>query len=213
MGKLAATDTRYVISIGDDPTVAGGLRFTFVPAEESHAQSPTEYVLLISSHRETAELKWIRAPEQAATRADLESIARARVALRRLWIEKLDKLVEKVTTWATELEWSAKRIQKRMEDSELGDYLAPALLVQKGSVRLFLEPVARAAPGAEGVVDLYLMPSYDDIASLYYYNGRWNVHYVFPGAASVAAIDEAAAMPLTKPTIERVFREMSSDAQ
>ena len=35
---------------------------------------------------------------------------------------------------------------------------------------ILLEPVA---PGTEGVVDLYLMPGYDDIASLYHYSNRW----------------------------------------
>ncbi len=47
----------------------------------------------------------------------------------------------------------------------------PALLMQEGpSAGLILEPIARSAPGADGVVDLYLLPAYDDIASLYFYN-------------------------------------------
>ena len=33
-------------------------------------------------------------------------------------------------------------------------YQAPALLLQKETARVLLEPVGRAAPGAEGVVDL-----------------------------------------------------------
>ena len=36
------------------------------------------------------------------------------------------------------------------------------------------------APGTEGVIDLYLMPAYDDIASIYYSGDRWNLHYLFP---------------------------------
>ena len=42
-----------------------------------------------------------------------------------------------------------------------------------------MEPVARSSPGIEGLVDLYLLPAYDDIASLYHYSGKWHVHYYF----------------------------------
>jgi len=79
--------------------------------------------------------------------------------------------------WADELDWATKVVDTKIEDAEIGNYTAPGLHLQQETVRLFLEPVARAAPGTEGVVDLYLMPSYDDIASLYYYDNRWNVHY------------------------------------
>ena len=99
-----------------------------------------------------------------------------------------------------------------MEDAEIGNYKAPCLLLQKKTIRLLLEPVARDAPGTEGVVDLYLMPSYDDIASLYYYNNRWNVHYMFEGATTVGNIRDVEAMPLTKANLRKVFDEMKAHA-
>ncbi|MEX2288662.1 MAG: hypothetical protein WD648_16325 [Planctomycetaceae bacterium] len=70
-----------------------------------------------------------------------------------------------------------------------------------------------AAPGTQSVVDLYLMPSYDDIASVYYYNNRWNVHYIFQEAPIVAKIREAAAEPLTKVTLPKVSNEMKAHAR
>ncbi len=48
--------------------------------------------------------------------------------------------------------------------------------VQRGTTRILLDPVARFVPRADGVVDLYLMPAYDDIASLYLVKGQWRVH-------------------------------------
>jgi hypothetical protein len=120
--------------------------------------------------------------------------------------------VERVKGWAEDLDWATRVVDKKMEDAEIGNYKAPALLLQYDTVRLFLEPIARTAPGTEGVVDLYLMPSYDDIASLYYYNNGWNVHYMFEGAPTVENIREAKAKPLTKATLREVFDEMKAHA-
>ena len=62
------------------------------------------------------------------------------------------------------------------------------------------------------MVDLYLLPAYDDIATLYYYNRHWNLHYVFPNSKPVASVREADAMPLTKEALERVLAEMRQGA-
>ena len=57
-----------------------------------------------------------------------------------------------VRGWAEELDWSTSQIGKRMKDSRLGSYEAPALIMQKETIRVLLEPVARFAPGTDGVV-------------------------------------------------------------
>src|SRR5262249_58458038 len=114
--------------------------------------------------------------------------------------------------WARELGWATRVIDKATEDSEIGKYKAPGLLMQEGTDRILLEPIGRSAPGTEGVVDLYLMPAYDDIASLYFYEGRWNLHYLFPGTTGVATVREAEPMPLTKESLEKVLAEMRRDA-
>ena len=132
--------------------------------------------------------------------------------MRSQWLDRLRKLVATVKAWADQLDWATKVVDKKMEDAEIGNYKAPGLLLQKETVRLFLEPVARAAPGTEGVVDLYLMPSYDDIASLYYYNNRWNVHYGSRRSPPYGNILEAEAKPLTKATLRKVFDEMKAHA-
>ena len=132
--------------------------------------------------------------------------------LRDEWLQRLSDLVQAIQGWATELGWSTRRIELNLSDSQLGKYKAPALRIQEEAVRILLEPIARSAPGAEGVVDLYLMPGYDDIASLYYYADSWSVHYMFPGTPTKATISDAEARPLTKETLQKVLEEMKHHA-
>ena len=51
--------------------------------------------------------------------------------------------------------------------------------MEKDTVEVALNPVSPLVPGAEGAVDLYLVPAYDDIASLYFESGQWVIHYAF----------------------------------
>ena len=128
------------------------------------------------------------------------------------WTARLESLVASVGAWAAELGWSTRQTEKKMEDSDLGQYRVPALLIQRETVRILLEPIARSAPGAEGVVDLYLLPAYDDIASLYFYAQGWMLHYPFPGSPVVSAIEEIEPRPLTRDALEAVLTEMSNNA-
>jgi hypothetical protein len=128
------------------------------------------------------------------------------------WSGQLDDLIRQVETWARELDWATRRIEKSMEDSKIGKYKAPALLIQKETVRVLLDPIARATPGSEGVVDLYLMPAYDDLASLYYYDGGWQLHYMAPGSPLVATIRDAEHRPLSKDSLRGVLDAMTEDA-
>lgn len=99
-----------------------------------------------------------------------------------------------------------------MEDSVIGKYTAPGLLLQKEFSKVLLEPIARSAPGAEGVVDLYLMPGLDDIASLYHYDGGWQLHSMSPKSPTGATHDTAESKPLTKEGFREVLEEMRSNA-
>lgn len=131
---------------------------------------------------------------------------------RSAWIERINVLVDQMENWAKELNWSTRRVEKRLEDSFIGDHHVPALLMQEDTCRVLLEPVGRSTVGAEGVVDLYLLPAYDDIATLYYYNDHWNLHYMFPGTTPAASVREAAATPLTKDALAKVLAEMRQSA-
>jgi hypothetical protein len=145
----------------------------------------------------------VRAPDDPIADAD---------NLRDEWLNRLNILVDSVKAWAEDLGWSTRRIEVRLEDSEIGTYRAPALILQEEAIKAFLEPIARSAPGAEGVVDLYIMPAYDDIASLYFYGGRWLLHHIAPGTPGAATIREAESTPLSRDTFREVLEEMKRNA-
>jgi len=131
--------------------------------------------------------------------------------VQREWLGRLTALVDAVEQWAQELGWSTRRIEKRMEDSEVGSYQAPALLMQEETTRALLEPIGRSAPGADGVVDLYLMPAYDDIASIYFANGAWHLLHTSVDSAH-APTSQVEAKPLSKETLHDVLRAMRKHA-
>lgn len=132
--------------------------------------------------------------------------------LRAEWLKRLSELVDTVEAWAADLGWATRRIEINREDSRLGKYKAPALLMQFEVVRVILEPIARFAPGTEGIVDLYLMPAYDDIASLYHRNGSWRLHYASPLRESLGIHDDEAGRQVSKEVVREVLEAMKEHA-
>ncbi|OJW10586.1 MAG: hypothetical protein BGO49_22995 [Planctomycetales bacterium 71-10] len=132
-------------------------------------------------------------------------------AVKREWLERLDALVADVQTWAGASGWRTRRIQKTVEERELGRYKVPVLLMEKDAVEVVLNPVARFVPGADGAVDLYLSPAYDDIASLYHESGRWVVHYSEPPAdpEAIRGFVEVSPQPYTETTIRTILDGMA----
>src|SRR5688572_7906641 len=84
-------------------------------------------------------------------------------AIRDEWVRAVTDLVATVESWCSEKGWPTRRIEKRLNESQIGEYTLPALLIQVDLAKWLLEPVARFVPAADGVVDLYLMPEYDDV--------------------------------------------------
>ncbi len=69
-------------------------------------------------------------------------------------------------------DWSMRRDPKRMRD-EIGNvYTVQSLTLINGPVRLLLDPNGYDIPGADGVMDLYLLPPYDPVATLYLEDGQ-----------------------------------------
>ena len=120
---------------------------------------------------------WEKAPsDPEATQEDFDEDVRARVRTLHHWLEQLTPLVSHVRGWAEELGWAARVVDKPLEDADIGDYKAPALVLQRDMTRVGLEPIGHAAAGVEGIVDLYVLPAYDDIAKLFFYDNRWHLH-------------------------------------
>jgi hypothetical protein len=124
------------------------------------------------------------------------------------WLENLAGLINSARSWAEELGWSTRIIEKTIEDSEVGNHQAPALLMQKEMVRALLEPIGRSGPGFDGVVDFYLLPAYDDIASLFFYKHGWHLHYPPPGHKGATK-----GKPVSKANFRKVLEEMTQNAQ
>jgi hypothetical protein len=133
-------------------------------------------------------------------------------AIRDEWLDRLNQLVENVKTWAESLDWSTRRLDKPMKDMELGRYQAPGLMMQKEFTRILLDPIGHSTPGSEGVVELYLMPALDDIACLYFYDGRWNIYDRLMDLGDGDASPEDADKPLTKATLAEVIERLLQHA-
>ena len=128
------------------------------------------------------------------------------------WLARLGELVGKVKGWAEQSGWKTREITKSMKDSVLGEYRVPALLMQRETVEASLNPVSRFVPGADGAVDLYLMPACDDIASLYLLDGEWKLHYVFHDGPAAADVRGPEVMTLSEGTVIRVLDEIAAHA-
>lgn len=128
--------------------------------------------------------------------------------------KRVAALVGDVRAWVEPHDWVTKRYDKRMRDADDKVFMAPALFLQKGPTRVLLDPVAYDVPGAEGVVDLYLMPTYDDMASLYFEKGRWNVHYAFPPEPTEThSVIEMSVLPLSGDVINQVLDSIAAHAE
>jgi hypothetical protein len=89
------------------------------------------------------------------------------------WVRDVNALVEQVEAWCRAKDWPTRRIDKRIQESKIGEYVVPALLFQVDLLKLMFEPGARFAGGCDGVVDVYEMPGYDYPLRIVRINGCW----------------------------------------
>jgi hypothetical protein len=221
MSEQTAIMPRYMVSIYEPEGASGELVFTFVPKGPDQERGPggvpkrvpqfTVGAMHEAGHGITFD--WSKTQDDPkSAKGEIEKEAEERIRARADWIDSVKMLVDQVEIWAREMQWSTRRVEKKLDDDWIGKHRVPALLLQEETCRILLEPVGRSSSGAQGVVDLYLMPAYDDIASLSYYENRWNLHYMFPGGQAAATISEAEAVPLSKEALEKVLAEMRRNA-
>lgn len=130
---------------------------------------------------------------------------------REKFLSRLAELRDRIETWAQHADWSTRRIEKTMRDAS-ESYSAPGLLMQKEFCRLLLDPIGGASAAEEAAADLYRMPEYDDVARLYFGDGQWRLHFVFPGAKVPAEISDATSSPLSQELLLDVLQAMSQHA-
>jgi hypothetical protein len=160
-------------------------------------------------------------PLQETDRADLEEghamatgEASTRIddaeAVKTEWLGRLGSLVDEIERWARMSGWRTRRIAKTVNERRLGTYRVPVLLMEKETVEIVLNPVARFVPGADGAVDLYVAPAYDDIASLYFEGDHWVVHYGSrPDPLATQGVAEIASHPYAEQTIRAILDAMA----
>jgi hypothetical protein len=123
-------------------------------------------------------------------------------------------LVAQVQAWAQPNEWVTKTYPKKLRDDENQVFEVPSLFLQKGPIRVLLDPVAYDVPGADAVVDLYLMPTYDDMASLYFENGAWTIRYAFPPDRMEShSVIEPESMPFHQESLNQVLDSIAAHAE
>jgi hypothetical protein len=110
-------------------------------------------------------------------------------------------------------EWVTRRYPKRLRDDAGQVYEVPALYLQKGATKLLLDPIGYDVPGAEGAADIYLMPTYDPSAGVYFEGGRWVIQYAFPAESTEAhSVVETQALPVSPETINTVLNSIAEHA-
>ena len=126
------------------------------------------------------------------------------------WIGRLSSLFDDVQVWAGP-EWTPRRFDTELEEPEIGKYTAPVLLMQKGTTRIQLEPIARFGVGCDGVVDLYRMPAYDDIATVLMDDDTWRISWWRKEQDGSGEILES--YPLSKDSFRKLLARISRNGQ
>jgi hypothetical protein len=126
---------------------------------------------------------------------------------------RVEELVARFEGEVDRREWVTRRYPKRLRDDARQVYEVPALYLQKGPTSLLLDPIGYDVPGAEGAADLYLMPTYDPMATIYFEEGQWVIHYAFPPEPmETQSMVEAQALPLSAETINQVLDSIAEHA-
>ena len=129
------------------------------------------------------------------------------------WLDALDRLVADVEAWAGADGWETRRTSRHMNEANNIRYEVPILELDRSKTWVALVPVIRLIPGADGLVDFYLMPDFDSVASLYWQEGRWFCHYVFHSESmSTRSVIGADRLLLDDATLHRVLNDMAAHA-
>ena len=121
------------------------------------------------------------------------------------------ELVGQVERWIEPHEWVTKRYPKKFREASGELFEVPALYLQKGPARLLLDPIAFDAPCTEAIVDLYLMPAYDDEATLFFADGEWMIRYS-PDGSHPDAGNGPEPIALSESTIVSILDSIAAHA-
>jgi hypothetical protein len=82
-------------------------------------------------------------------------------AVRDEWLAILEQFFTDVEAWAKKQDWATLRTPKNLTETRIGSYTSCRLLVHMIEGRLVFDPMARFVSGGDGLIDWYVLPSYD----------------------------------------------------
>ena len=111
--------------------------------------------------------------------------------------DALKTLYADILAWADLADWATRTYPKALRlGGERAD--VPALLLQRGPDRLLLDPVGDDFEWADGVVDLYVMPAYENGTFLSLKGGAWSVEGEAVGGDAVPLSRESLLAALDR---------------
>ncbi len=132
-------------------------------------------------------------------------------ATRAEWLGRLNALATQIKGYAEADGWRTRTVMIRTRDSILGRFEVPLLLMEREAIQIALNPVSRFVGDSEGLVELYVVPGYEVLASLRLgQGGRWALDYA-PAEDRRAPAHEPAPLDLTEVTLNSVLDLMVAE--
>ena len=129
------------------------------------------------------------------------------------WLELLKGLVHNIEAWADAAGWETRLTSRDVNEKGVVRYEVPVLVLDRDEIVVSLVPVARKVPGADGLVDFYVMPDFDNVASLYREEGQWFFHYIFHAdPVDTRSEVETERFRLDEASLNRVLNDISAHA-
>jgi hypothetical protein len=121
------------------------------------------------------------------------------------WKAVVEKLTADVEQWCKGANWPTRRVDKRLDESLLGQYSLPQLELFADHHHYVLDPLARFVPAAKGAIDLSIQPSFF-VTNLYRdFNDVWHIRLdVDQGTRG------GRPVPLTKDSFAEAVKELGA---
>jgi hypothetical protein len=91
------------------------------------------------------------------------------------WLAAQERMIQEAAEAAKAKGWHVERDEMELEESLLGSYKAPSLLIRTWDREMRLMPVARFCAGRQGAVDLIVSPTYEREYAITFKDGHWRI--------------------------------------
>src|ERR1700735_1880977 len=135
MTDSTAQKLRYDVIISVPEEQGAGLLFNFsrkgIQADRGAGGIPNRiphFLVTVLQEGDRLHFQWnATSDDPGPSRGEIEAEITVRMEDRSRWIKRVTALVSQVEQWARELNWSTRRVEKKLDDSWIGKYRVPAL--------------------------------------------------------------------------------------